>query len=150
MECTYVMIKPDGVKRRLVGEIVSRLEKKGYGIAGMAMGVATKEILEKHYCHLVSKPFFPSLVEFMTSGPVVKMIITGHGVVDGVRRLLGETNPREAAVGTIRGDLGNCVGRNLCHASDSVENAKKEIDLWMGGECIQGFSLADYKLVYEK
>ncbi|OAG32591.1 nucleoside-diphosphate kinase [Nematocida displodere] len=150
MEYTYVMIKPDGVKRRVVGEIISRIEKKGYGIGTIQSGVATKEILENHYAHIKDKPFFPSLVEFMTSGPVVKMVVMGHDVVNGMRRLLGQTNPREADIGTIRGDLANCMGRNLCHASDSVENAQKEVALWVEGGVPQNYSQSDYSLVYEK
>ncbi|KAI5188398.1 nucleoside-diphosphate kinase [Nematocida sp. AWRm77] len=150
MEHSYVMIKPDGVKRRLVGEIISRIEKKGFGVSVIETGMATKEMLEKHYCHLVDKPFFPSIVEFMTSGPVVKMVVSGHNAVKGMRALLGETNPREAAVGTIRGDLSNCTGRNLCHASDSVENAQKEIAMWLPNGIPEKYSLFDYSVIYEK
>lgn len=149
MEYTYVMIKPDGVKRRLVGEVISRFEKKGYLLCLVASDMATKELLEKHYAHLADKPFFGGLVEFMTSGPVIKMIVAGHGVVEGVRRMLGSTNPREADVGTIRGDLGNCTGRNICHASDSVENAKKEVRLWMGVNEFDMPKMEDYPLIYE-
>lgn len=150
MEYTYVMIKPDGVKRRLVGEVISRIERKGYGIAAIESGMATTELLEKHYCELTKASFFPSLVEFMTSGPVVKMVVVGHGVVEGMRKLLGATNPREAVAGSIRGDLANCVGRNVCHASDSVDNAKREVSLWMKEGVPEEYSLADYSLIYEK
>ncbi|KAI5191218.1 nucleoside-diphosphate kinase [Nematocida minor] len=151
MEATYVMIKPDGIKRRLVGEIISRIEKKGYNVSYLCTDFATEEILREHYNELVSKPFFPSIISYMTSGPVVKMIVTGHEVVKGMRRLLGATNPREAELGTIRGDLANCVGKNLCHASDSVENAAREIGIWFSAEAIQKqFPMDDYSMIYEK
>jgi len=148
-EYTYVMIKPDGVERRYVGEIIGRFERKGYQLGAMSMGVVERKALEEHYSHLKDKPFFGGLVEYMTSGPVVKMVVFGHGVVKGVRDMLGETDPRKAAAGTIRGDLANCVGRNVCHASDSVESAEKEARLWMGGVPSFG-KMRDYTLVYEK
>lgn len=151
MEATYVMIKPDGIKRRLVGEIISRIEKKGFNVSYVSTDFATEEILKEHYNELVSKPFFPSIVSYMTSGPVIKMIVTGHEVVKGMRKILGATNPREAETGTIRGDLANCVGRNLCHASDSVENAQREIGIWIGSESLQKeFPMDDYAMVYER
>jgi len=150
MEYTYVMIKPDGVKRRLVGEIIKRLEMKGFGICVIETGVATKEMLEEHYSHIKDKPFFPKIAEYMQEGIVVKMVVSGHDVVKGVRKILGATNPREANVGTIRGDFANCIGRNLCHASDSVENAQKEVKLWIKQEISKSCSLFDYNLIYEK
>ncbi|EIJ88301.1 nucleoside-diphosphate kinase [Nematocida parisii] len=151
MESTYVMIKPDGVKRRLVGEIISRIERKGYNISYIQTDFATEEILREHYNELVSKPFFPGIIKYMTSGPVVKLIVTGHEVVKGMRKLLGATNPREADLGTIRGDLANCVGKNLCHASDSVENAQREIGIWINQELLKNeFPMDDYNLIYEK
>ncbi|KAI5171925.1 nucleoside-diphosphate kinase [Nematocida sp. LUAm3] len=148
MEYTYVMIKPDGTQRRLVGEIISRIERKGYGIAHIEMGIAKEEVLKEHYAHLKDKPFFPGIIEYMTSGSVVKMIVTGKGVVSGIRKMLGETNPMAAAVGTIRGDLSVDTSRNLCHASDSFENAQKEVKLWLSNastEC----RLFDSQLIYE-
>jgi nucleoside-diphosphate kinase len=148
-EYTYVMIKPDGVKRRLVGEIISRLERKGYQLGAMSVGVPEKATVEKHYQHLKGKDFFGGMLEYMTSGPVVKLVVFGHGVVRGVRDILGDTDPRKAAVGTIRGDLANCVGRNVCHASDTVESAEKEVGLWMG-ELPPCQEMFDYTLVYEK
>ncbi|KAH9386034.1 nucleoside-diphosphate kinase [Nematocida major] len=151
MESTYVMIKPDGIKRRLVGEIIGRIEKKGYNVAYMCTEFATEDLLKEHYNELVNKPFFPSIIKYMTSGPVLKMIVTGHEVVKGMRKLLGATNPREADLGTIRGDLANCVGKNLCHASDSVENAKREISIWIGKESLEkDFPMDDYQMIYEK
>lgn len=151
MEATYVMIKPDGIKRRLLGEIISRIEKKGFNVSYVCTGFATEEILKEHYNELVSKPFFPSIVSYMTSGPIIKMIVTGHEVVKGMRKILGATNPREAETGTIRGDLANCVGRNLCHASDSVENAQREIGIWIEKEALKNeFPMDDYTMVYER
>lgn len=149
MEYTYVMIKPDGVKRRLVGEVISRLERKGYQVCTIEMGMATKEVLEAHYAHLKDKPFFPGLVDFMTSGPMVKMVVAGHDVVAGVRKILGETDPTKAQVGTIRGDLANCVGRNVCHASDTVENAVHEVKLWMAIEKPTIPEMMDSAWIYE-
>ncbi|KAI5186437.1 nucleoside-diphosphate kinase [Nematocida homosporus] len=149
MEYTYVMIKPDGVKRRLVGEIITRIEKKGFGIEYIQTDLAKKEVLEEHYGHLKDKPFFPAILEYMTSGPVVKMIVSGDNVVAGIRKLLGATNPAEAEVGTIRGDLAVATGRNLCHASDSFENAKKEVGLWTTGFNPESNVIFDHALIYE-
>lgn len=148
MEYTYVMIKPDGTKRRLIGEILSRIERKGYGISHIEMGAAEEEVLKEHYAHLKDKPFFPGIIEYMTSGPVVKMVVTGKGVVSGIRKLLGDTNPMTAAVGTIRGDLSVDTSRNLCHASDSFENAQKELKLWVPSAPTES-SLFDSQLIYE-
>lgn len=149
MERTYVMIKPDGVKRRLVGEIIKRIEKKGYLIRHIEMDIPTKEILTEHYSHIKDKPFFPSIVEFLTSGPVVKMVVVGEDAVSGIRKMLGATNPREAAIGTIRGDLSNCTGRNICHASDSTKSAEKEISLWFKGKIPGDDQMHDHSLIYE-
>jgi nucleoside-diphosphate kinase len=130
MERSYIMIKPDGVQRVIVGEIISRFETKGYKLAAMKTRMATKELLEEHYGDLVNKPFFPKLRDYMLSGPVVCMVWEGKEAVSTGRKMLGATNPLESAPGTIRGDYCIEVGRNICHGSDSVENAEKEIALW--------------------
>merc|ERR1712071_25812 len=127
MERTYIMIKPDGVQRGLVGTIVGRFEAKGYKLAAMKTKMATKELLETHYKDLVEKPFFPGLRDYMMSGPVVCMVWEGKEAVATGRKMLGETNPLASAPGTIRGDFCQEVGRNICHGSDSVENARLKL-----------------------
>jgi len=124
------MIKPDGVQRGLVGEIISRFEKKGFHLAGLKLMTPTRELLETHYEDLSSKPFFPSLIEYMMSGPVCCMVWVGMGAVKTGRVMLGATKPSDSAPGTIRGDFAIDVGRNICHGSDAVESAEKEIALW--------------------
>lgn len=132
MERTYVMLKPDACERKLIGRIISRIEDKGYKITNMKMMYLDENILRDHYAHLVDKPFFPELVDFMTSGPVVGMIVEGNDVVKGIRILMGPTNWAEALPGTIRGDFANTTTNNLIHGSDSVENAEIEIKRFFG------------------
>ena len=132
-EQTYIMVKPDGVQRGLVGEIISRFEKKGFTLKGLQMCICDKAKAEEHYRDLEGKPFFPNLVDYICSGPVVCMVWEGTDVVKAGRNLIGVTNPTDAAPGTIRGDFGVEVGRNLVHGSDSVENGAREISLWFGG-----------------
>ncbi len=132
MERTYVMLKPDAVKRKLVGEIISRIEKKGYNIVEMKTMYLNEALLKEHYAHLADKPFFPEIVQFMTSGPVIGMIVEGNDAVAGIRRLMGPTNWQEASPGTIRGDFANNMTENLIHGSDSVENAEIEIKRFFG------------------
>jgi nucleoside-diphosphate kinase len=129
-ERTYIMIKPDGVQRGIVGNIISRFETKGYKLVAMKTKQASKELLEKHYKDLVEKPFFPGLRDYMMSGPVCCMVWEGKEAVSTGRKMLGATNPLASEPGTIRGDFCIEVGRNICHGSDSVENAQKEIALW--------------------
>jgi len=137
MERSYIMIKPDGAQRGLIGEIVSRFETKGFKLAAMKTKMATKDLLEQHYEDLVEKPFFPKLRDYMLSGPLVCMVWEGKEVVSTGRKMLGETNPLESAPGTIRGDYCIEVGRNICHGSDSVASAQREIGLWFeDGEVI--------------
>ncbi|KAG0085400.1 nucleoside diphosphate kinase [Podila epicladia] len=133
-------VKPDGVERGLVGEIIKRFENKGFQLLGLQLLSPTQKILEKHYEDLSSKPFFPGLMKYMTSGPV--------GVVKSGRVLLGETNPLASLPGTIRGDFCIDVGRNLCHGSDSVENAEKEIALWFPHGLVPHKRVIE-KLIYE-
>ena len=125
MERTYCMIKPDGVQKGLIGEIIGRIERKGYKIVAMKMLQLTKEMAEEHYREHVGKPFYPGLVEYITSGLVVALIVEGKNAVKGMRTLMGATNPLEALPGTIRGDFGLDMGRNVIHGADSVESAKR-------------------------
>jgi nucleoside-diphosphate kinase len=127
---TYIMIKPDGVQRGLVGEIISRFEKKGFKLKGLKLYQCPKDLAEEHYKDLASKSFFPKLIDYITSGPVVCMAWEGIGVVASARKLIGATNPLQSEPGTIRGDLAIQTGRNVIHGSDSPENGKREIALW--------------------
>lgn len=127
MERTYIMLKPDAIKRGLIGEIISMIEKKGFYITDMKMFKLNEEVLKEHYVHLIEKPFFPELLEYMTSGPVLGMIVEGEEVVKGMRKLMGATKWLEAEPGTIRGKYANSTTMNLIHGSDSSENAEIEI-----------------------
>jgi len=127
---TLVLVKPDGVKKGLTGEIISRLEKKGLKIAAMRMLQMDKALARKHYAVHDGKPFFAGLVDFITSGPIVAVVVEGEKSVEVVRKLMGETDPAKAAPGTIRGDYGLDIGENLIHGSDSEENAQNEISLF--------------------
>ena len=134
IERTLILVKPDGVKRGLTGQILARIEAKGYTIAELKQVSATRELLEAHYEEHVGKPFYEPLVEFMLSGPVVAIIAEGQNVITGFRSLAGTTDPTTAAPGTIRGDLGRDWGlkvqQNLVHGSDSVESATREMGIW--------------------
>ncbi len=137
-ERTLILVKPDGVKRQLVGEILRRVEAKGYGIVALSMLEATPELLERHYEEHVGKPFYGPLVEFMQSGLIVAAIAEGERVIEGFRSLAGATDPTVAAPGTIRGDLsrdwGAKVMQNLVHGSDSTLSAEREISIWFPEE----------------
>ena len=126
----YIMIKPDGVQRGLVGDIVKRFEQRGYQLKALKLYQASEELLREHYCDLVEKKFFPDLLSYMLSGPVTCMVWEGENAVKMGRQMLGATNPQDSLPGTIRGDFSIVVGRNICHGSDSAENAEKEIKLW--------------------
>ncbi|MEL6401475.1 MAG: nucleoside-diphosphate kinase [Cyanobacteria bacterium J06626_4] len=130
MERTFIMIKPDGVQRGLVGEVISRFERKGFTLVGMKLMAVSRELAEKHYGVHKDKPFFAGLVEFIISSPVVAMVWEGDSVVASGRTLIGATNPISSAPGTIRGDFGITIGRNLIHGSDAIETAQQEIKLW--------------------
>jgi nucleoside-diphosphate kinase len=137
-EKTLILIKPDGVRRGLVGEVISRVEKKGYSITALRMLHADRALLEKHYAEHNGKPFYEPLIEFMTSGPIVAMIAEGNRVIEGFRSLAGATDPTVAAPGTIRGDLardqGTKVVQNIVHGSDSPESAAREIAIFFEGK----------------
>ena len=130
MERTFLAIKPDGVQRGLIGEITSRFEAKGFTLVGLKFMAVSRELAEQHYAVHRERPFFPGLVEFITSGPVVAMVWEGEGVVAAARKMIGATNPLTAEPGTIRGDFGVNIGRNLIHGSDAIETANHEISLW--------------------
>jgi nucleoside-diphosphate kinase len=133
-ERTLVLVKPDGVKRLLVGEILSRIERKGLTIAALELKNVGEDLARQHYAEHADKPFFPSLLEFITSGPVVAVIVEGPRAIAAFRQLAGGTDPVEKAVpGTIRGDLALVTQDNLVHGSDSPESAAREIELWFPG-----------------
>lgn len=129
-ERTFVAVKPDGVQRALSGEIIRRLEAKGFKLVALKLMVVDKTLAETHYGEHKTKPFFPGLVDFITSGPIVAMVWEGNNVVATIRKMMGATNPANAEVGTIRGDFAVDMGRNLIHGSDSVESAQREIGLF--------------------
>ncbi|KAF2403159.1 nucleoside diphosphate kinase [Trichodelitschia bisporula] len=149
-EQTFIAIKPDGVQRGLIGPIITRFEQRGYKLVAIKLITAPVEHLEKHYADLSDKPFFKGLVSYMASGPIAAMVWEGRDAVKTGRVLLGATNPLASAPGTIRGDFAIDVGRNVCHGSDSVENAKKEIALWFKPEELQTWTSAQQAWVYEK
>ncbi|WP_320673671.1 nucleoside-diphosphate kinase [Prochlorococcus sp. MIT 1341] len=130
LERTFIAIKPDGVQRGLIGEILSRFESKGFKLVALKQLVPTRELAEQHYGVHRERPFFKGLVNFITSGPVVAMVWEGEGVINSSRKLIGGTKPLEAEPGTIRGDLAINIGRNVIHGSDSPETAVYEIGLW--------------------
>lgn len=132
IENTYVMVKPDGVARGLVGEVISRFERKGLTLGNLAMLTISEEMAGRHYAEHTDKPFFGELVEFITSGPVVAMEWSGESAVSVSRILMGGTNPAEAAPGTIRGDFGVVITHNIVHGSDSVESAERELSIFFG------------------
>ncbi|KIV93119.1 Nucleoside diphosphate kinase [Exophiala mesophila] len=149
-EQTFIAVKPDGVQRGLVGDIISRFEKRGYKLVALKLVTPSKEHLEKHYADLSEKPFFKGLVTYMLSGPIVAMVWEGRDAVKTGRTILGATNPLASAPGTIRGDYAIDVGRNVCHGSDSVENGKKEIALWFKPEEVASYKSAQFDWIYEK
>merc|ERR1712021_89419 len=148
-ERTFIMLKPDAVQRGLVGEIIKRFEQKGFKLVAMKMMHASVEHLEEHYSDLKGKGFFPGLIKYMNSGPVVPMVWEGLNIVKTGRVMLGETNPAASAPGTIRGDFGIQVGRNICHGSDAVESANKEIVLWFKDEELVKWDPITLSWVYE-
>lgn len=129
-ERTYAMIKPDGVQRGLVGELISRIETKGYDVVAMKMLTIPRELAERHYGEHQGKPFFDGLVSFITSGPVVAMVLEGENAIAGWRGLMGATNPADAAPGTIRGDYATTIDENVAHGSDAPDTAEREIGLF--------------------
>lgn len=142
MERTLVLLKPDSVQRRLIGKLIGRLERKGLQVIGLKLVQATKELAEKHYDAHKARPFFGSLIQFLTGGPTVAIALEGPNAVAVVRNLMGPTDGSKAAPGTVRGDFAISIQNNLVHGSDSVENANVELALWFCPE-----SLVSYKMV---
>ncbi len=149
MDRTFVMVKPDGVQRGLVGEIVARFERRGLKLAAMKMLTVSDELAKKHYAEHSAKPFFPNLVSFVRSGPVVAMVIEGKDAVPIVRSMLGATSPKSSSPGTIRGDFALDMGRNVIHASDSPDSAKREISLYFDNSEITTYKRIDEQWLYE-
>ncbi|MGD1931595.1 MAG: nucleoside-diphosphate kinase [Leptolyngbyaceae cyanobacterium] len=149
MERTFIMIKPDGVQRGLVGEVISRFERKGFTLVGMKLMAVSRELAEKHYGVHKDKPFFAGLVEFIISSPVVAMVWEGDSVVTSGRTLIGATNPISSAPGTIRGDFGITIGRNLIHGSDAIETAQQEIALWFKEDELTSWESSTKGWLYE-
>ena len=144
------MLKPDAVQRGLMGEIIERFETRGFKLVGMKFMLASEDLLKTHYSDLSKKPFFPELIRYMTSGPVVPMVFEGLSAVKQGRTMLGATNPRDSAPGTIRGDLCVDVGRNIIHGSDSVESANKEVALWFTPGELSAWRPALVEWLYEE
>jgi nucleoside-diphosphate kinase len=132
IEHTYVMVKPDGVARGLVGEVISRFERKGFTLEHLRMLTVDEDLASRHYAEHVDKPFFPELLEFITSGPVVAMEWSGESAIAATRTLMGATNPLDATPGTIRGDLASVITENIVHGSDSADSAGRELSIFFG------------------
>ena len=148
-ERTFIAVKPDGVQRGLVGEIIKRFENKGYTMVGLKLLQPTKEQAEQHYIDLAGKPFYSGLTDYFSSGPIVGMVWQGSNVIKGGRNLLGATNPLDSAPGTIRGDFAVQVGRNIAHGSDGPEGAQREIAFWFNQDEIVEWKPAVTDWVYE-
>ncbi len=149
MERTFLAIKPDGVQRGLVGDIIRRFETKGFTLVGLKLVSVSRELAEQHYDVHKERPFFPGLVAFITSGPVVAMVWEGDGVVASARKLIGATNPLTSEPGTIRGDFGVSIGRNIIHGSDAIETAQREIALWFKDEELVSWKPTNTPWLYE-
>jgi len=149
LERTFLAIKPDGVQRGLVGDIIRRFETKGFTLVGLKLMKVSRELAEQHYGVHRERPFFAGLVEFITSGPVVAMVWEGDGVIASARKLIGATNPLTSDVGTIRGDYGISIGRNIIHGSDAPETAQQEISLWFKEEELASWQPTITPWIYE-
>lgn len=148
-ERTFIAVKPDGVQRAIVGEIISKFEKKGYTLVGLKLIHPTEDMAAQHYDDLKDKPFFPKLIKYFSSGPIVGMVWQGKDVVKQGRVLLGATNPRVSAPGTIRGDYAIDVGRNIAHGSDATDSAQKEIAFWFKEGELADWQRPDNSWIYE-
>ena len=149
MERTFVMIKPDGVQRGLVGEILSRFENKGFKIVAGKFGILAESIVDKHYEEHLAKPFYPGMKAYITSGPVFRFVLEGDNVVATVRKMNGATNPTEANPGTIRGDYALSIGKNVIHAADSPESAAREIGIHFTPAELISYTKIDESELYE-
>lgn len=148
MEKTFLMVKPDGVQRQLIGDIVARFEKKGFQLVGAKLMEISTELAEQHYGEHKERPFFGELVDFITSGPVFAMVWEGENVIATARQMMGATNPKDAMSGTIRGDYAATVGKNIIHGSDSPESAEREIGLFFKEEELVAYSRVINSWVY--
>lgn len=148
MEKTFIMVKPDGVQRNVVGEIVRRFEQKGFKLAGAKLMQVSNELAENHYGEHKERPFFGELVDFITSGPVFAMVWEGEEVITTARTMIGATNPAEANPGSIRGDFGVTVGKNIIHGSDSSESAEREINLFFNKDELVAYDKQDHSWIY--
>ncbi len=149
MERTFVMIKPDGVQRGLVGEILSRFEKKGFKIAAAKFGVLSEAVVDQHYAEHLAKPFYPGMKAYITSGPVFRFVLEGENVIATVRKMNGATNPAEANPGTVRGDYALSIGKNVIHASDAPESAAREIAIHFADAELVSYKKIDECQLYE-
>ncbi len=149
-ERTFIAIKPDGVQRGLIAEIINRFEKKGFKLVGLKQLIPTQDLAQKHYGVHKDRPFFSDLVNFISSGPVVAMVWEGKGVILNARKLIGATNPLEAEPGTIRGDLAIDIGRNIVHGSDGIDTANFEINLWFQPDEINNWEISEIDWRVEK
>ncbi len=149
MKKSFVMIKPDAVERRLMGKVLTKFEEKGLQIVATKMMLIDEELAMQHYGEHSEKPFFKSLVEYITSAPVLAMVIQGDECISVIRKIVGATNPKEAELGTIRGDYGMDTGRNIIHASDAPESAKREIALFFDESEIMDYEMPDNNMIYE-
>lgn len=148
MEKTFLMVKPDGVQRNLIGDIVRRFENKGFKLVAAKLMVISDELAKNHYAEHKERPFFGELVDFIISGPVFAMVWEGENVIKTAREMIGATNPQEANPGTIRGDYGMTVGKNIIHGSDSQESAEREIQLFFGESEIVSYEKMDNEWIY--
>ncbi len=150
MERTFVMIKPDGVQRGLIGEVISRIESRGLKIVAMKLIQVGEEMAKRHYKEHIGKPFYDGLISYITSGPVVCMVVEGDGAVSLLRSMAGATDPKKAAMGTIRGDFAVMIGRNIVHASDSIESAEREISIFFEENEVISYKKSTDEWVYEQ
>jgi nucleoside-diphosphate kinase len=148
-EQTFILVKPDGIQRRLMGEIIYRFEKSGLKILAAKFILPSKELAEQHYQIHKGKPFYNGLITYITSGPVFAMVIEGRNAIQRVRKIVGATNPQEALPGTIRSDFCQHIGRNVVHASDSTKTAENEISLWFKKDEIIKYRLDDETWIYD-
>lgn len=150
MERTFIALKPDAVQRGFIGDIITRFERKGFKLAGMKLMQVTREMAEEHYGEHRDKPFFKGLVDFITSGPIVAMCWEGDHVVETARKMMGATNPKDSAPGTIRGDFSVDLGRNIIHGSDSVQSAERELNIFFrSDELLSGWARTTEGWIYE-
>lgn len=148
-ERSFIMVKPDGVQRGLVGEIITRFEKRGFKLIAAKLFTPTMELAQQHYAEHAARPFFPALTSFLSSGPVCAMVWEGNNVISIARKMMGATKPEDSAPGTIRGDFGIDCGRNVIHGSANLDDAAREISLWFKPECLVNWNKTEDVHMYE-